>query len=43
MGYGEAVLFKRPEEIGKDKKVSPGELDWVICRSKSKLKRVSTV
>ena len=36
MDYGEAVLFERPDEIGKDNKVGPGKLDWVICRFKGK-------
>jgi hypothetical protein len=36
MDYGEAVLFDRPDEIGKDNKAGPGKLDWVICRFKRK-------
>ncbi|MHB8267980.1 hypothetical protein [Bradyrhizobium sp.] len=36
MDYGEALLFNRPDEIGKDNKVGPGKLDWVICRFKGK-------
>jgi hypothetical protein len=36
MDYGEAVLSSRPDEIGKDNKVGPGALDWVICRFKGK-------
>jgi hypothetical protein len=37
MKYGEAVLGHQPDEIGEDgKAVSPGKLDWVICRYKAK-------
>jgi hypothetical protein len=36
MDYGEAVLGDRPDEIGKDNKVGPGALDWVICCYKGK-------
>ena len=36
MDYGEAVSGERPGEIGKDNKVDPGALDWVICRFKTK-------
>ncbi len=36
MDYGEPVLWDRPNEVGKDNKVGPGELNWVICRFKEK-------
>jgi hypothetical protein len=36
MDYGEVVLFSRPDETGKDNKVGPGALEWVICKFKGK-------
>ncbi len=36
MHYGEAVYGERAKDIGKDDKVSPGDLVWVICRYKGK-------
>ncbi len=36
MHYGEAVYGERAKEIGKDDKVSLGDLVWVICRFKDK-------
>jgi len=36
MDYGEAVLGRRPDEVGDDNKVGPGKLEWVICRFKGK-------
>jgi hypothetical protein len=32
MHYGHAVKGERPKEVGKDDKVTPGKLEWVICR-----------
>ena len=36
LDYGEAMLSHRSYEVGEDKKIVPGELDWVICRFKGK-------
>ena len=36
MDYGDAVLGDPPDEIGKDNKVGPGKLEWVICRFNGK-------
>lgn len=35
LDYGEAVLWDRPDVV-KDHTVSPGALNWVICRFKNK-------